>query len=225
MPGVRGVHKATQARPDPGVVLDVDGTEGWIGGVPHGHGYLLNAQRVLELLLVPRPAPEHPAGRRIGGGVAERSVQAPPDLVDEIVVVGLDRTVVVAGEGHPPPAVQGNPAGEVDGLDASQVGMVVHVPDPVVGGEHHRAHGYQPQQTRPDEADDCKGILGHEVLIAGQFVQVLERGPLGVRGDRDVRGEDIRALPAHGACLAGSLKHPPRSPRPGERAEGPAVAR
>src|SRR5690349_8197214 len=181
LPGVRGVHLAPQARPDPGVVLDVDGAKGRIGGVPHGHGYLLNAQRVLELLLVRRPAPKHPAGRRVGGGVAERSVQAPPDLVDEIVVVGLDCAVVVAGERHPPPAVQGNPAGEVDGLDPGQVGVVVHMPDPIVGGGHHRAHGHQPQQARSDEADDRKGVLGHEVLVAGQFVQVLERRPLGNR--------------------------------------------
>src|SRR6266536_897296 len=115
--GLRGAHVATQAGSDLGVVLDIGRAEPRIGGVPHRHRHLADAQDVLELLLVFGPAPEKPAGRRIADRVAERGVQAPPDLVDEVVVIGLDGTVVVAGEGHPPPAVEGHPAGEVDRLD------------------------------------------------------------------------------------------------------------
>src|SRR6516225_2394977 len=179
--GVRGAHLTAQAGPDPGIVLDVVGAERRVGAVPHRHGHLVNAQRVLELLLVLGPTPEHPASWRVAGGVAESGVQAPPDLVDEVVVVGLDRTVVTAGERHPPPAVKRNPAGEVNGLDPRQVVVVVHVPDRVVDGEHHRAQRDKPEHAGPDEADNRERVLRREVLVAGEFVQVLQRRPLGDR--------------------------------------------
>src|SRR5437867_3656192 len=83
-----GSPSAPEARRDQGVVLDVHGAGRGIRGGPRRHGPLLNSQRVLELVLVAGPGPEHPAGRRVGGRGAERGVQAPPDLVDEVVVVG-----------------------------------------------------------------------------------------------------------------------------------------
>src|SRR6266567_2410829 len=145
VPDLCGAHVASQAGPDLGVVLDVGRAERGIGRVPHRHGHLASTQDIFKRLFVRGSAPQQPAGRRVADGVAERGVQPPPDLVDEVVVIGLDGAVVVAGEGHPPPAVERYPAGEMDGLDPGKVGVVVPVPHRVVDGEHHGADGHPPQ--------------------------------------------------------------------------------
>src|SRR6516162_1123181 len=138
---LRRAHVPTQASPDLGVVLDVVRAELRVGGVPRGHRYLMTADGVLELLFQLGAAEKQPPGRRVIHAVAERRVEAPPDNVDEVVVIGFDGAVVIAGEGHPPPAVERNPPGEMDRLDPAEAVMVEDVPDPVVGEEKHRTEG------------------------------------------------------------------------------------
>src|SRR6516164_9817267 len=127
---LRRAHVPTQARPDLGVVLDVVRAELWVGGVPRGHRYLMTADGALELLFQLGAAEKQPPGRRVIPGAAERGVQAPPDDVDEVVVIGLDGTVVVGREGHPPPAVDRDPPGEMDRFDSGKAVVGEDVPYP-----------------------------------------------------------------------------------------------
>ena len=138
-------------------------------------------QRVLEWLLQLGSAPYQPPGRRIPDGAAEHRVQAPPDLVDEVVVVRLDGAVIVAGERHPAPAVERHPAGEMDRLDPGQAVVGEQMPGPVAGGHLHGACGQQAQPPRLEEADHRVGVLRAEVLVDFKLVQLLLRRPLDLR--------------------------------------------
>src|SRR5215469_16922065 len=172
-------HVPAQARPDLGVVLDVVGAELRVGGVPRGHRYLITADGGLELLFELGAAEKQPPGRRVVPGAAERGVQAPPDDVDEVVVIGLDGAVVVGSEGHPLPAVDRNPPGEMDRLDSGEAVVGEDVPDPVVGEEHHRAGGQLPEPAGLQEADHREWVLRDEVLVVGNLFEVTQRRPLG----------------------------------------------
>src|SRR5215469_15610470 len=176
---LRRAHVPAQARPDLGVVLGVVGVKLGKGGVQGGDRYLVTADGGLELLFQLGAAEKQPPGRRVVSGPAERGVQAPPDDVDEVVVIGLDGAVVVGRERHPPPAVDRDPPGEMDRLDPGKAVVGEDVPDPVVGEEHHRAEGPLPKRAGLQKADHCEWVLRDEVLVVGDLVEVPQRRPLG----------------------------------------------
>src|ERR1700756_3033795 len=76
---------------------------------------------VLELHLAPRAAGNEPVGTRPAEAVAEDDIQAPGNLVDEVIHVGLMTAVIVAGEHDAGLVVEEDPAREVDRLHSRQV--------------------------------------------------------------------------------------------------------
>src|SRR5215471_4718944 len=234
---LRRAHVPVQAGPDLGVVLDVAGAEVRVGGVPRGHRYLMTADGGLELLFELGAAEKQPPGRRIVLGVAERGVQAPPDDVDEVVVIGLDGAVVVGRERHPPPAVYRNPPGEMDRLDPGQAVVGEDVPDSVVGEEHHRAGGQLPESAGLQEAGYREWVLRAEVLVVGNLFEVPQRRPLGEgpvvalvqpeqhgpdRQDKEQHRQKRREHQGHGHHVHGLAGSEPQGrrrrwlPRPGQ---------
>src|SRR6185312_13977832 len=98
-------HRAREPGSQPLVLVHVPRREVGIGGVPDLYRLLMATQDVLEDALVAGPSEEQPARLRIPDAVRERRVQAPGDLVDEVIHVALDAAVVVARKHHPLPVV------------------------------------------------------------------------------------------------------------------------
>src|SRR5262245_34306650 len=103
-----------------------------MGIVPDLGGQLVSAQEVLELLLVFCPAAQQPVGPRITHAIAEDEVQAPANLVDKVIHVAFQATVVVACEEDALLVVEEYPAREVDRAHAREISPLVNMPAGVV---------------------------------------------------------------------------------------------
>jgi len=118
---------------------------------------------------------DEPPGARITDEVAEDDIEAPPDLVDEIVHIGLMAAVVVAGEEATPLAVEQDPAREVDRLDAREVAAIVDMPRTVTGEPENRRQQRKAKPVRLDAADN-RILVGHVViLVIGKLGVVVAR--------------------------------------------------
>ena len=69
---------------------------------------------------------------RVSDAVAEYEIQSPSDLVDEVVHIGFEAAVVIAGEQNALLAVQKCPAREMDGLNSPEPAAVVDVARAIV---------------------------------------------------------------------------------------------
>src|SRR6516164_3906014 len=100
-PGERAgvaVGGRAQAGADAAGALDVGQREAGVGLVPDLRRDLVPPLVALEVRLLLRAAEQQPRRARPADAVAEHEVQAPADLVDEVVHVGLVAAVVVARE-------------------------------------------------------------------------------------------------------------------------------
>src|SRR5450432_1095902 len=90
------------------------------------------AQEVLILLFVAASIPNEPISCRITDAIAKNSIKTKAGLIDEIVHIALDRTVVIAKEDHPLLVVEKHPAREVNRAYASQAAAPHKMPRAVI---------------------------------------------------------------------------------------------
>src|ERR1700737_2760666 len=77
--------------------------------------------KVLEVVFAAGAAEQQPVSVRPANTTAEGDIQAPRNLVDEIIHVSLMPAVVVAREQHPALVVNEHPAGKMNRLHAGKV--------------------------------------------------------------------------------------------------------
>lgn len=72
------------------------------------------AKVVLESLLVSSAVKDEPPCSGIADTVAEDNIQSEEDFVDEVIHVAFKTAIIIAGEDDPLPAIEKNPARELN---------------------------------------------------------------------------------------------------------------
>src|SRR5919201_6756143 len=109
------VHAPIEPRSDARVGLQVDRRQSIVRRIPQLCQNLMLAQIVLKGLLVLRPTDHQPVGAREANPVAEHCVETPCNLIDEVVHVAFQATVVAAGKDNAPLVGEIDPASTVNG--------------------------------------------------------------------------------------------------------------
>lgn len=133
---------------------------------------------ILEFLLVLRAVQQKPSCTRIADAVAEHQVQPPCHLVDEVVGVAFEATVIVAGEQKPLAVIDEYPAGEMDGADAGDPAAIEDVARGVVE---------QPQEEGHRPAAEPSGLHHPEGAERVRHVAILDGGERSDGGGRGRR--------------------------------------
>src|SRR5216683_7764873 len=171
-----------EALADTRVPFLVDGGQPGMRRVPHLRRQFVPSNEALELLLVLGATPDEPVGPRVAHPVTEHEVQPPRDLVDEVVHVALQASIVVAREEKTALAVEEGPAREVDGAHAGEVTAVVDVSGAVVEQPQGEDESPTAKETR------LRGPDGRELVRDVMVLQVGQRShPPGVWGWHDLR--------------------------------------
>jgi len=182
-----------EAFPDALIALEVGERQARIGLVPDVRGQLMTPLEMLELVFEPRAARQQPARARPADPVAERQVQAPGYLVDEVVHVGLVTAVVVAGENDPPLVVEKRPEREMNRLHAGEMTAREDVPGEKRLVAYIVWDGVASAESPPQHASALRTHLKHSLpdyMLPATFIE-LEQLPLTPNGK-----VDRRALPA-----------------------------
>src|SRR5437764_537513 len=99
--GGRLVHGAIQPGAYLGIVVAVQRGQSLIGGIPERGDQLVVEVEAFEHQLVMGAVKQQPVRPGIVESMAERRVQAPGNLVDEVIHVVFETAVVIAGEDDP----------------------------------------------------------------------------------------------------------------------------
>ena len=122
---------------------------------------------VFEFLFARRAADQQPIRVGIADAVAEQQVQAPGNLVDEVVHVAVERAVVIAREEHLLAVVQKDPAGEVNRVYPPEIAPFVDVAGAVIDDPQQEDDGRKPEPSRLQ-------MTQHDIRVGD--VMILQRG-------------------------------------------------
>src|SRR5215471_4677653 len=122
------------------------------------------ANIVLECLLIFRTIENQPIGPRVVNSIAERGIQSPGKLVDEIIHVAFQATIIVAGEDCASIPIDHDPTGKVHSLYPGKVFFVEHVANTVIYGREDTQHGQKSKPARLYITNSTELVLRSKVL-------------------------------------------------------------
>src|SRR6266545_2930837 len=132
-----------------------------------------------ESLFIVGAVQNEPVGLRVIDAIAEGRVQSPGNLVDEVIHIAFEAAIVVTAEDDTAFVVEEQPAGEMDGLHAQQIGVIEDVAGEETRAVQDQRAGKAPKRPRLEKASRGEGVLNAVVLLRGQ------------RLDQRIAGRDI----------------------------------
>src|SRR4029077_12180473 len=114
------------------VSLQIDCSQTRVGLIPHLCRDCVTAQEFLVFEFVSASIENEKIGSGVADAVAENDIETKAHLVDEIVHVALEASVIVAEKHHPLLVVEKHPTREMDGAYPSQSTAIEDMPRKVV---------------------------------------------------------------------------------------------
>ena len=121
-------------------------------------------QIAFETLLVARALHHQPVSVGIAHAVTENEIQPPAHFVDEVVHVGFQAAVIVAGEDETRAVIEECPSRKVNGLHAGEMTAGVYVATGIVEPEQQYDDGHATKHAGFNGAY-CAELIGHVVVF------------------------------------------------------------